>query len=281
MKNILLPTDFSNNSLNAIQYAVALFKVEICHFHILNIQKTSSFISDDLIRVSATNTIYDTIVKAAQMSIHNIILGVKNMHDNPKHTFSAIVDYDNFTDSINQIIETRHIDLIVMGTKGATGLKQVFFGSNTVKVMQRCRVPVLAIPENYKFAQIKQTAIATSFKGEYSSGDLKPCKDIIALTNSEIKVLHVFYKENVAEELNTGVDFFNSNFSKIKFDYLKLNDDNIQKALKAYIKNNKIGLMVMMKKPSAFANRLLSKGMVENFAFSLPIPFLVIPKTIM
>ena len=47
MKAILLPTDFSKNSMNAIEYAVSLFEDETCEFYVLNIQKASAFVSDD------------------------------------------------------------------------------------------------------------------------------------------------------------------------------------------------------------------------------------------
>ncbi len=279
MKNILLPTDFSNNSLNAIRYAVKLLKVEQCHFYILNVQRTSSFISDDIVRVGTSNTIKSTIVKAAQISIHNIIATLKEEYNNPKHSFSTIVDYDNFIEAINQTIKREQIDLIIMGTKGATGLKQVFFGSNTVKVIQRCHVPVLVIPDNYKFSKIYRSSMATSFKDPYTIKDIKIYRSIIALNKSEVHVLHIFCKNDKAMELSDCIDFFNSNFSNVKFKYLEVNNDLLEKAIKSYITNNKIDLMVMMKRPSSFINRFLNKDVVQHFVFSIPVPFLVLPKT--
>ena len=52
MKSILLPTDFSKNSINAIEYAVNLFKDEPVEFFVLNIQKASTFVSDDLMSIA-------------------------------------------------------------------------------------------------------------------------------------------------------------------------------------------------------------------------------------
>ncbi|KAA3620515.1 MAG: universal stress protein, partial [Flavobacterium sp.] len=48
MKKILLPTDFSPNSLHAIDYAMNFFKGNKAHFVLLNIQKSSEYITDDL-----------------------------------------------------------------------------------------------------------------------------------------------------------------------------------------------------------------------------------------
>ncbi len=60
MKKILLPTDFSENSTNAIHYAMAFFKDEACEFYVLNVQKMSSFISDDLMAAQPSVTIFDS-----------------------------------------------------------------------------------------------------------------------------------------------------------------------------------------------------------------------------
>ena len=55
MRNILLPTDFSKNSMNAINYALAFLKDQKCKFYILNVQKASSFITDDMMVVNSSN----------------------------------------------------------------------------------------------------------------------------------------------------------------------------------------------------------------------------------
>jgi len=142
MKAILLPTDFSQNSVNAIHYAVKLFAREDCEFYILNIQKASSFVSDDFMTMSSSATIYNTIIDTSKKSLQNLITTIQKKYKNENHSFHSIVDYDNFIDAINQISGKKDIDLIVMGTKGATGATKVFFGSNAARVMQRCRVRV-------------------------------------------------------------------------------------------------------------------------------------------
>jgi len=61
MKNILLPSDFSKNSKNAIQYAMKFFENEECHFYILNIQKSSEYITADLVAGSQSDSVYDSV----------------------------------------------------------------------------------------------------------------------------------------------------------------------------------------------------------------------------
>ena len=66
MKNILLPTDFSDNSKNAIQYAMEFFKNERCTFYILNVQKASSYTTDNLMVAPENTTIHQSVISDAK-----------------------------------------------------------------------------------------------------------------------------------------------------------------------------------------------------------------------
>lgn len=174
MKSILLPTDFSKNSINAIHYAAELFNNEVCEFYVLNIQKASSFVSDDLMTMTSSATIYHSLIDIAKKSIKNVIDQVKEKHNNKLHKFYSVVDYDNFVDGINQICEARSIDLIIMGTKGASGAEKMLFGSNTARVMQRCSTPVLAIPDGCDFKGLDKIAFTSNYLTKYDKKIFNP-----------------------------------------------------------------------------------------------------------
>ncbi|WP_308992248.1 universal stress protein [Mariniflexile litorale] len=275
MKAILLPTDFSKNSINAINYAMELYKNVPCVFYILNVQKTSSFISDDIMVANASTTIYNTIVDASKKSITNIITKIKAQYNNEKHQFKTVVDYDNFIDSINQVSEKYKIDLIIMGTKGASGLSKVLFGSNTVHVIKRSNVPVLAIPDNCKFSSLEKIAFTTSYQRLYKRADFDPLVDILSLNYSKLFVLHVICDYDLSEELNSGIDFFKSNFRYPIFKYLHVKDNNIYKAIHEFSTTNAIKMIAMSTGKYSFLERLFSKNTFENMAFKIDIPFLV------
>ncbi|MFI0431190.1 universal stress protein [Mariniflexile sp. HMF6888] len=275
MKAILLPTDFSKNSINAINYAMELYKDVPCIFYILNVQKTSFFISDDIMVANASATIYNTIVDAAKKSITNIITKIKARYNNEKHEFKTIVDYDNFVDSINQVSEKYKIDLVIMGTKGASGIKKVFFGSNTVHAIKRSNVPILAIPDNCKFSGLEKIAFTTSFEKLYRKDDFNLLSDIISLNYSKLYVLHVICDNAYSDELNSGIDFFKSNFRYPIFKYLEVNDNDIYKAVHEFAITNAIKMIAMTVNKYTFFERLFNKHAFENMAYDIDIPFLV------
>jgi nucleotide-binding universal stress UspA family protein len=275
MKNILLPTDFSKNSLNAIKYAVNLLQNETCEFYIINVQKASSFISDDMMGASTSTTIYNTLIDAAKKSISNIISILTTEFNNPKHDFFSIVDYDNFIDAINQISKKHQIDLIIMGTKGASGLEKTLFGSNTVRVIQRCNAPVLAIPDGCVFEPIKKLAFTTNNLVLFNAKELEPLKKIWQINNAKLNILHVADENHLSQNQSKNEGFFKTHFAEASHDYIDSNSRYIFKSIQNYINDNDINVLAMMSKKHSFIERLFTRHTVETFAFKINIPFLV------
>jgi len=279
MKAILLPTDFSKNSLNAIDYAMELFKDETCDFYFLNIQKASSFVSDDLMTMSSSTTIYQTLIDTAKKSIENVITTIKDYYQNDKHTFHSCVDYDNFIDGINQMCDAVDIDLIVMGTKGATGAERVLFGSNTVRVMQRCIRPVLAIPDGCKFVGLNSIAFASDYLTHYNEEDLEPMLNIAMHHNAKIDVVHMLQQEHLSEDQENNRAFLDSIISNVTHEFVTLEKEDIFEVVKKYIEDNNIKMLAMMSKKYSFLERLFSQHNVEVFGFKINFPFLVMENT--
>lgn len=275
MKSILLPTDFSKNSINAIKYAVELFKNDVCEFYIINIQKASSFVSDDLMTMTSSATVYHTLIDIAKKSINNVINELKETYNNDLHEFYSIVDYDNFVDGINQACETRKIDLIIMGTKGASGAEKVLFGSNTARVMQRCSTPVLAIPDGCKYNGLDKIAFTSNYSIKYSKEDLQPLFDISNLYKSSVHVLHVTTEEELTSNQENNKIFLDANFGSLKHEFINLEESDIFKAIQDYIKDNNIKVLAMTSRHHSFLERLFARHLVETFAFNIDIPFLV------
>ena len=275
MKTILFPTDFSKNSINAIDYAMQLFDNESCEFYVLNVQKASTFMSDDLMTMSSSGTIYQTVIDAAKKSITNLIASVETKYKNKNHSFHCIVDYDNFIDAINQICKAKNIDLVVMGTKGASGLEKVIFGSNTVRVMQRCSAPVLAIPNECKFVGMDKIVFSSNYLTLYNLEELLPLVDIVNLHNSKIDVLHLADEDHLSQDQQNNRAFLDLCFGKLTQEFIDLESKDIFKTVQDYINANDIKMLAMMSRKHSFLERLFETHQVETFAFNIKIPFLV------
>lgn len=277
MKTILLPTDFSKNSISAINYTIELFKDQVCDFYILNVQKASSFISDDMMVVSSSTTIYSTLIEAAKKSIKNIISSINENQVNDKHTFHPLVDYDNFINSINQIVEKHNIDLIVMGTKGASGLNRILFGSNTVRVMRHCNVPLLAIPNNCKFTKFNQIGFVTNHITLYNRDSLKVLKDLTAITKSKLTILHLT-NDVASNEYMHNRTFFNLYFNDVTHKAIEPEKESLLDTVNKYKELNHLDLIAIVKKQRSFFEYFLRNFTEEEIAYSSQMPLLILSK---
>ena len=97
--------------------------------------------------LSATpnSTVYDSIIKNPKAAIEKMIDSLQSEYIDEQYAFDGICDYDAFISAVSQTVKSKNIDLIVMGTNGATGATEVIFGSNTINVIRNINCPVLAI----------------------------------------------------------------------------------------------------------------------------------------
>lgn len=279
MKSILLPTDFSQNSINAIHFAHDMFKGERCKFYLLNVQKASSYVSDDLMTLQPTTTIYENLIQNSKKSIEKIVTDVQKKYASDNHVYQTLVDYDNFIDAIKQLVIAKDICLIVMGTKGATGAEKVLFGSNTVKVIQRNDCPVLAVPNNCRFSALKKIAFTSNYLTYYKKEELKPLITLANKFKSKIDVLHITKGEHLTEDQENNRAFLDECFNNLNHEFINLANTNLFKTVEHYLQYNDMDLLAMMSRKHSFLERLFTRHNVEKFVFQISIPLLVMTNT--
>lgn len=128
MKKILLPTDFSKNAWNAILYALELFKEEKCTFYLLNAYTPAFYRLDYMLGGPMASAIPDIGVDISLNGLESTSERIKNDHYNPRHTLEILSAFNTLPDEVNEVCQDRDIDLVVMGTQGATGAKEFFSG---------------------------------------------------------------------------------------------------------------------------------------------------------
>ncbi|MBO6632863.1 MAG: universal stress protein, partial [Psychroserpens sp.] len=266
-------------SKNAIRYALEYFETEPCKFIILNVQKVSSFVTDDLMAMHPSDTIFKSLIESSKQKVVQFIKELKETYNNTLHQFESKVDYDNFIDAINQVIELEGIELIVMGTKGASNIAKTIFGSNAARVIQRANCPVLAIPNDYTFNGIKHIAFPSNYFTEYNIDDLKPLLALTNKTDSKVSVLHVKDEEHLSEYQENNRAFLDQCFSNQHHEFIDLEQGNLFKKITNYIVENDVDLLAMMSRKHSFIERVFARHAAESFAFNPKVPLLVMENT--
>ncbi len=280
MTTILLPTDFSANSINAINFAVSTFKNKKCRFILLHFHMAASVIADDLMTMGSSASIYQTLIETSKASLSKVIETLKTNDNNHLHEFIPIVDYDNFVDAVNQTCKSYYASLIIMSTNGATGLESVIFGSNTVHLMERSNHPILAIPNKFKLVELNRWAFGVDFQMTVSKDDVKPLLELAHMTDALIDIIYVNNSdEALSSDQMVNKETLIHHFESVNHDFVVLYDENILKAISEYSDVHHCDAMALVNKKHNFLYRLLHKDNIKTFGRHIVKPILVMPCT--
>ena len=208
MKRILLLTDFSENSINAMNYALQLFYNDICDFVVLNVQDALSYSADDLIASRPGESLYEVLVLESKTRLNQIVERLKLKANGRLHSFKSVVDYDLFIDAVKQTIVKEHVDYVVTGTNGASNIREAILGSNALKILRYVDCNTLVVPEGYSYEKPKTVLLALDTDDYADHKTVTDIMELIRHLGAQINVLrftgsaqHVQSKINLDREL--------------------------------------------------------------------------------
>lgn len=276
MKNILFPTDFSKNSWNAIEYAIKLFKDAPCNFYVLHVDSLSrsgvasnSFVmpSKD-INIGLRDNLTDTFAH------------IKTISTNKDHHFIALHEYGNLIDIVRKTISDKKISLIVMGTKGASGIKETILGSNTGNVMTKVPCNLLVIPEKAVQCTPQEIAFPTDYNNFYSHSILEAISKMLRLTKANLSVVNVSKPSvqlNEAQNQNMVYlqDYLLELYEK-SYSIHNLKHEKAKSAIEQFVVSEKIDMVIMVAKNLNFLQQLLFDTTIKKISFQTRVPLLVL-----
>lgn len=273
--HILIPTDFSENAWSAALYAIKLYATKPCTFYFLH---TWTFVNTGSRTYISPNYI-DKLQDASKSLLADLKDNAQIESANSEHEFKTIFSTDSFIDAIIFTIGKHKIDLVAMGTKGATGAKEFLLGSNSVNVINKVKLcPVMLIPHNCKFENPAQIGFPTDFNRLYGE-ELLAIKKLAALHNSAINILHINGMETLSDTQRNNFDILKEYLKNEphtfywKTDYVKK-----EQAIKDFIKENSINVLTMINYEHSFVENLIKEPIINKMGFHSEIPFMVIPR---
>lgn len=277
MKKILLPTDFSKNSWNAIAYALQLFKNDTCKFFLLNTYTPVIYHVEYVFAEPAQFGMADMIRVGSLKQLKEQKDKMEKEFNNPKHEIETIASFNTLISEIKEVTENRAIDYVVMGTKGASGIKEVLFGSNTVHVFKNVKCPVLAIPEHFHFEAPNEVLFPTDYEIDYKDYHINPIIDVLSSYKSRVNILNASYGYNLSELQEKNKQKLERNFGKTAQQFHSVRNQTVAEAMTNFQLKTHINLLVMINNKHSFFDNLFFKNTVNQIGFHLNIPFLVIP----
>lgn len=279
MKNILLPTDFSENSWNAIEYALQLFKNEECTFYLLNTYMPSIYHMDYMPSAVGYTGFADALKETSIKGLKVFKSKILKDYASEGHVIETISSLNMIISEIREVVIEKSIDLIIMGTKGASGIVETILGTNTMTVINEIKCPTIAVPEGFKFTKLKKVLFPTDYELFYQSEHLNLIIDLSKKHNSEIHLLHVLGKntQELTENQERNILRLKSFFKDIKPISHFENHKHIANSVDDFLLKMHVDLLVMMNNKNSFFDNIFFKPIINKIGFHLKIPFLVIP----
>ena len=274
MKKILLLTDFSKNSYNAIDYVLNFFKEDNCYFMLLHVKSSTSYTTDDL--MSAGNkSIYDSIIDDEKKKLNSIITKFKKDFRTQNFQFETSVDFDVFTDSIKQVVKAKDIDLIVMGSNGITGAKEVVFGSNTINVIRKVDCDTLVIPEGFKYINPNEVLLPLDSYDSISGKPFLKSIDVLKKSQSFLHILRINPSGIVPDAQHDDLGHIAYYLNDIPYKYNIVNDIPIENVVNSYIQTNGINLTMLIVQKESLFERFFMGSSIARIGNHLRAPLLV------
>jgi nucleotide-binding universal stress UspA family protein len=205
MKKILIPYDFSEQATSALRFALDVEKESECELHLLHVLQMPVLQESALLPIA---TVEEDLIHYARKQAELRFEKIEKKYFKNAH-LKTRVRFGSTADTILEYLTANKIDLVVMGTKGASGIREVFVGSNTEKVVRSSGVPVLAVKEFIPYQRIKNIVFPNTLDGD-SHQDL--IMKVKSLQNSFNATLHIVW-------INTPSNFQKDNDTKERLEY--------------------------------------------------------------
>lgn len=275
--NILLPTDFSKNAFDAICHGIDLFEDNTCIFYLMHAYTPAIYRVDYMLGSPGKVGLPDRHQHIAQTQLEEIRKNLVSKFKNTRHTFVTHAAFNNLVDEVQNTVENENIDIVIMGTQGATGAKEIFLGSNTVHVLRKATVPVLTIPIKSKFKSLNHILFPTDFEIDYESSALDYLLNLARLHNAKIHIMHVSSPYGLSKEQKSNKTILEKIMETSNHYFYDEPDQEIIGAINDFQNQHDIQLLAMIHNKHTFLERLFVEPVVRKIGLHSLVPFLVLP----
>lgn len=272
MKKILFPTDFSETSNNAFVYALQLAKnlnAEVITLHVYELPMV------DYINVPAyLADIYETVEMSTFQNYKGqipILRDIAAQHKLDDIKISNVLMDGDLVSTILQLIKEEDVDYVVMGTKGATGLKETFLGSSTGSVMTDSKAIVLGIPEQSTYRPIKRITFTTRFRDK----DRKALRKVVEFAKGfGAHVDCIYIKSSKSDVKEVVIADWKLHFPESEVTFYIIESNDVEQSILDFTEQNNTDVLAMLHYKKGFFEGLFTKSLTKKLAFHIKIPLL-------
>ncbi len=279
MKQILVPVDFSFYATKAVDAAVYYAKASGASLTLLYIWDGGSSDPGDYLAIG--NTVKDETYDDAEGKLRALAVSIEE-------TEKIVVQQLIKTGAVEQLITDTaaaiHADLIVMGTVGASGIKEKLWGSKTASVLSRSLIPVLVIPWDYTVTSPKHFMLAVNHfdtgkeareKFFHIASIFTAPVDVVVFSDED-DADAILYMEN-ERNITSFAEQMRKQYPGLTINARHLSGKTFEDTLQAYIRDEGVDVLAMITHHRNFWDRIFNSAITRKMSFHTTVPLLALP----
>jgi nucleotide-binding universal stress UspA family protein len=257
MHRVIIPVDFSETSLNAARFAASMLADKKDAVAILYNNYESH--DDHDVAINYLQSLKKEFIKS----------GVKSVE--LEHEMGG-----DLISNIANLAHTMRATLILMGITGKSAIRQVMFGSNTLKLIDKNLYPVMIIPPDASYKGISNVAFASDFKNVEGTTPSVLITAVLEMFNPKLHIVNVSNEHYVSltDEIKAGKEKFKEMFSRFSTEFYFLTMNDFFEAMDNFIKDYAIDVLITIPKHQSNSASLLKTTHTKRLAYHSHIPIL-------
>ena len=277
MKTILFPTDFSKNASHAARYAgmlAKLYDANIVLLHVYHIpmvpQSNHSFEVTNAISLTEKG-VKEDLKAFAEQFMHDSNLSAERVSERVEYGFPA--------EKIVEIAHSTKVDMIVLGTKGASDMLDKWLGTHAQEVIKTAECPVFTIPQKVPIDYPQRILYAADFKDNEIAATRK-LLDILKPLGATCKVVHIhdYFEPNIGHAIEETIKELEENFKNDDLSVQQFHRADVVEGLEGYMKTYKPDVLAMAIHEKSFLGNIFDTSITRHFIQEAKLPMLTFKK---
>jgi len=274
MKQILVPTDFSPTSERAFRFAINValkVKCSITLYHV--------YIPEEVVLSEAHQNRKEYQKKMEENVRKRLQRLKKKVMPSESHVeVSIAIGHTSIISNILRFAKDNQVDLIVMGTQGATGLEKIVVGSVASQIIEKSKIPVILIPEKFELKNPEEIVFASDYHPKDRQA-LSFTLEIAEAYNANVTVVHLDNPTSNAEQKDFYTYAFGlqRTFADSKLNFKEIKTGNVKDTLQNLDSEIPFDMLVMVRRKKTFLEKKFLKNFSKNMACITTKPLLIVP----
>ncbi|QNL22462.1 universal stress protein [Hyphobacterium sp. CCMP332] len=269
MISVLVPTDFSKNAYHALKYAISMINGKSIHVILLNTYQLLPSTSEMFISID------DILQKNSEKGLKNEIETVQKEFPKKNFTYDLISLSGSLKFGIKQVIKDQNVDLVMMGTCGATGLEKLFIGSNASDIIKSIGKPVVILPDEKKIKKLDKIVLAIGYSEPVDAKMLQSLKLMAELNKSRIHIVSIVPEGKSSEIMKiSNKAAVCAELEDFPHSYELIEGSNVVDSINSFVLKKKANMLAVIPHKMGFFESFFHKSVSKELVLRAQIPMM-------